>query len=512
MNRYSKLLDKNGRPMALSAGLDADKTNRATRGLPSIAQSFHDMLGESELERVRARIRHMAWNDDSLMGIIDKLVKDITVGINLVIKIHNRDGTTNGPLTETVERILKKAWRHDYKGVDGFGHDNSSFKECMKLLVRTFFVDGEVGLLPVIEKRRDRVLPRAWQITNGDSFASAYNIENDLREGRLIDSGVEHDDNGRVIAYWLKAEQKNAYSFAKAKRITVDKGFIHWFTKTMVGQYRGFSQFAALVRSLRSVGFVAEAKIIAEWLANSLAVILETKVDGPTSDNPWRDIMGANGQTSSDSDSKVEPYTADIISGQMQSIPPEYEAKVVDPNRPGGDIGGFMRAYFMKMAGATGMAFEDAFADYSQTNFSAGRMSRQRTEFSIANTMDSLEDIAEEIGRDAMEQIINVKRYITMPAGASYSIKLRHKTPDWLDPVDEATANAMDMASGTRSPLKIIEQRGDDPADVLDEMVRWQQMVKDRNIEMDASVFPWLAIAGAAQKIESRSRQEGQNA
>jgi lambda family phage portal protein len=242
------------------------------------------------------------------------------------------------------------------------------------MAMREMVEAGEVLIRMVSVDRRFRGIyrpvPLALEIIEADRLAEekdTYNIP--LRDGHRVKRGVEFDELGRPIAYWIYPNHPTDPFVLRGdpRRIDADE-IIHLFNRQRIGQTRGISMFAPVVSWLRDLGVYVENELQASAVASCFTVAIKTEGGmsglGPPST--------ANGNTT-DSDGNRYEY---LQPGMIMHLSPNESIESANPGRPNSASEPWIRLMLRGIAVGTGLSYETVARDYSQTSYSSNRASQ----------------------------------------------------------------------------------------------------------------------------------------
>jgi lambda family phage portal protein len=266
-------------------------------------------------------------------------------------------GTVMGDNRPTVDRL--QDWWDEW--ADGTGCDQrgrQTFGGLQRLAARTLCESGEV----LVQRVWDPESPTGFRVLILEpDYLDSYQtqIPRTLANGHRIVAGVELDAHDRPAAYWLlPSHPGDAFvwgaALAEPNRVPA-ADVAHVFDEERAGQGRGCPLLAAVLVPLRDLDECKDAHQVRQKIAACFAAFYSTP-DGATR-------------------SRKDPLVDHVEPGMVEELPPGYEVTFGNP--PG--VEGYadvMRIGLQAVAAGTGVPYEELSGDYSQFNFSAGRMSR----------------------------------------------------------------------------------------------------------------------------------------
>lgn len=239
-----------------------------------------------------------------------------------------------------------KAWANDAKQCDASGL--LPFSGLQRLVIDTVVTSGEVLVV------RDDTSNRGMKIK-----VLEPDYLDTLKVGDNIESGVEMDQRGRPVAYWLFDRHPGSDRAVATSRRHDARDVCHVFLVERPEQIRGVSWLAAAVLKLKDFDDYEDAVLMRQKIAACFAAFV-TDIDGSGST-----IGGEGGDDEIDS---FEP-------GTIEYLPPGRDIKFADPPSMT-DNDSFSANTLRAIAAALNVTYEDLTGDYSRVNFSSARMAR----------------------------------------------------------------------------------------------------------------------------------------
>jgi len=335
---------------------EAATSTRRTAGMGKVSGSANaESLSQAPILRDRARHiwQNNPWGTKAI-GALDSNI--VGSGILAQAKAFNKNGSANKPRSKKIQDEWL-AWAEtkacDYEGT----HDLYGLQG---LVMQTVARDGMV-----IARRRwvtGQRIPIQIQLLEFDHLDTGrYRNEGSNR----VIQGVEVDRTGRVVAAWLFEDHPGdsgwintpALSGLTSVRVPAeDLQFI--FRKDRVGQLIGITWLAPVMGTLRDLDAYEDAEGLKQITAACFAGFIH-------------DATGADESLSATTDS--EDTIERIEPGEVRTLPPGKDITFAEPPSLGG-FDTYTRAMLRKTAAGIGLVYEVLTGDYSQVNFSSGRM------------------------------------------------------------------------------------------------------------------------------------------
>lgn len=177
--------------------------------------------------------------------------------------------------------------------------------------------------------------------------------------GPRTSQGIEFDELGRRVAYWLFREHPGNDSGSRESVRVPAEDVLHIFREDRPGQIRGVSWLSAGIARMNTFDEYENALLTRQKVAACFSVFVRD-VDGTGS--PFGDT---------DEEDRVEQLEPGMIS---YLAPGQDVSFAAPPAIPDNDT--FTQTTLRGIAAAFGVTYEDLTGDYSQVNFSSSRLAR----------------------------------------------------------------------------------------------------------------------------------------
>lgn len=454
----------------------------------------------SSASTLRARARDLVRNNAYAYGILRAIVRNVVgCGIKPQAKVEQKNDKPNERFNEAAENL----WRRWQMQADVTGR--LSFYEIQTLALSEVIEAGEVLIQFVESPNRSRSLPFALELVECDRLADDYLFSRGINQdnGNEVRRGVEVNSVGEPVAYWIYPKHPNDINtlHTRPERFPADR-FIHLFRPKRIGQTRGVTEFAPVIRWLKDLGYYLENELQSSAVASCFTAAITTL--GGAADGGILDITD---DESSDSDGNSFEY---MQPGMVARLMPGEDVKVINPMRPNAQAEPWINLMIRSMAVGMGLSYERLARDYSQTNFSSNRAS-------------DLEDRREfRPWQDWLSTHLCVpvwQRFITSAvmqgeAGFPGAFQLladfdrwtRHEWQppgwEWVDPQKEATASVVGIKNNLTTLAEELGKRGKDLRETLEQRKREKDMLEEFGLtEMED-------LPGVQTSIESEETNE----
>lgn len=374
------------------------------------------------------RARYLASNNALALSGIEAWVAAL-VAYGIKGQSQHPDASIRGAMNA---RFTEWAGSAD---MDGLG----DFYAIQALMVRQMVTEGEsIALLINTEDGlRIRVI---------DNEQLDPNMTRTLENGARIIQGVEFNDRGQRVAYWILPDNPGLPygSVSLTPRRVPASDVIHLFRQIVPGQVRGVSWLAPVMLRLTGLDLWADAQLTRQQMAALLTVFVETP-DGSTA--PF--------------DSSLE--NKGLSPGGIRFLDFGSKPYFLSPATIGDEVIRFAEIQERHVAVGMSLPLSVLNGDLKQANYGSQRGGliewRRRIEgiqhLTLVPMM--LKPIWE---RWAMTEVYSGRISTTL----DQALPVNWIPPrfDWIDPVKDTTALVDAMAAGIMSRTEVVASRGDD--------------------------------------------------
>jgi len=409
------------------------------------SHSSQNAENKISLFRLRNRSRDLIRNEPYARRAAQAIVSN-TIGEGIIAKAQAK---TAGRANK-----FQSEWLSWSESLDCDHDGTNNFYGLQALVWHTVFESGEVLIRRV--KRSSGFgmdIPMQLQILEPDFIDT-------VRDGQIFDNGnftiqgVEFDKLGRRVAYWLFPRHPgDIFGIQDIKglisqRVPAEE-IIHLFRTERPGQVRGIPWLAPIMLKLKDLGDYSDFTLMRQKVSACFTSFV-TSADA-------YDLT--SGTTPSAIPEKLEP-------GSSVALPPGTSIEFANPPSSG-DFSQFSNAQLRSIASGIGITFETLTNDYSQVNFSSGRMGWIEFQRNI----------------DVWRRHVMIPRFCipvwrwfteaaTLAGYGSDKVVATWTAPrrEMIDPVKETEATKSQVRSGLISLSEAIRQNGYQPDEVLEEI------------------------------------------
>jgi lambda family phage portal protein len=419
----------------------------------------------SDATTLRSKARSLVQNVPYIAASIDARTANI-ISTGIVPRFTGPIGDALNALWPQWAEVCDADGRLDFYGLEAVANTAMD-------------VDGEV-LIRIRARQAGDGLPVPFQLqvleidwldsTRNSGLGSGLP---DMPPNNIVIEGVEYDPIGRVAAYWLwdrhpgDATVLRGISTFSKRYPAFQNGLptiIHLFDPTRPGQGRGITRLASIIARTRDTQTYEDAELARKNLEARLSVLYSGDASELANENQLGSTSG-NGAADADLARRTGDL-GELRSGGITELPAGGNITTVEPKAAGGHVE-YLSHQLHIITAALGVTYEMATGDMSQVNFSSARVRLLDVRRSFEHTQWKtviprlVRPVADAFAQYAM--LAGKVRY-----GGKYAIE--YDVPKWGyagNPLQEATADLLQVSGGLTSISAQIRARGDDPDKVF---------------------------------------------
>jgi len=410
----------------------------------------------NQLALLRNRSRDLVRNNAYAARAVSVIVNNV-VGTGIIPQVRLPAGRRRNQ----VERLVR-AWM-DTSACDADGRH--SFYGLQARAMRSVVESGEV----LIRRRRRRAsdglaVPMQIQVIEPDFLDSGR--DGPQPGGGVVHQGVEFDQLGRRVAYWLFDEHPGDLTRMRSlssRRVPADQ-VIHMFRDDRRGQVRGVPWAAPVLIRHRDVADYEDAQGLRQKIAACFAAFVE-------GEDP-ADLNAAD---------PAAPLSETLEPGVIEHLAPGKRVTFATP--PGVEgYAEYMRQQLTAMAAGYGVTYEALTGDLSNVNFSSGRMGwiefgrnvdDWRWHMLIPQMCDGVWAWLSEV-------------LVVMIGGEPPPVAWTPPRRTMIDPAKEIASTKEAIRSGLTSLSEEIRQNGHDPDVLLAEIAADSRRLDELGLVLDS--------------------------
>jgi lambda family phage portal protein len=364
-------------------------------------------------------------------------------------------------------KLVKEAWKKWGETTLCDAEKRHNFYGMQAMVMRNVVESGEILY------QKDQSEQKAWKLRLLESDfinsevdkASLFN-----KESNGLVQGIEVDDKMVPVAYHLYTSHPYDYTMIpQTVRVPVEQ-IGHVFRQDRPGQLRGVSWLAPSLRILEDLKQFQEAVLIrSKGAASFMAFVEPAESEAALSESEKRDQRALD---------------FELVPGMAKYLRPGE--KVTFPNLPTVDsYADFCRQHLRSASSALGITYEALTNDYSQVNYSSGRMGHLEMRKNV--DMWRWQIMVPQFCEPAMQFFLQWAS-LTTPGLDPRQIEVKWVPPAWsmIDPNKEYSALQLAVRNGFMSAPQAILELGGEPDETLDSIEAWNEKLDERKIILDS--------------------------
>ena len=447
-----------------------------------------EQTDQAQRDIIRARARDLERNSDISEAIIGPFERNVVgTGMKVQAKVMKDKLTEDEELNQKIEDLWEEWCRPRNCDVTG----QQSFVEMQQMAMRRAIVDG--GIIFIKTFTSSGMVPFSLQAREVDDLDTSFNNLPGVAGNRIV-GGIEFDQYNKPVAYHLKKYTADGFWTGKSERIPEQRVIFLWQKKRPT-QVREISPMAKTLPRVRDVNEFIEAVSVKERILACLSVFIKKQI--PTG-------MG-RGQVVD----KQSGYPVKTISpGMIQELQPGDEVQAVNPSGQASNAREFIGVQQRLAGSGQGLSYEAVSRDMSQVNYSSARqglLEDQRTysmwqqfiiehfckevytEFVISAVLAGQLEI-----KDFWKNKRKYLKHVWIPPGWT-----------WIDPLKEANANRIALATGQYTLARICAERGEDWREVMRQRAKEKELAEELGIDL---------MGGALKSVKTNEATNGNSA
>jgi len=443
---------------------------------------------KSDLDRLRARSRDMAKNNEYAAKFMRMVRNNVAGKDGFVLQARSEDVSANGKAT--LDRLANRAIENAFYRWGRPGRCEVTGKLGFADVVRTLTValarDGEF-LVRRVRGAAAGEYGFMLQVLDIERLDTRYNRAGTSGSNAII-MGVEVDTVGRPLYYHIFTALPGEAGGLQRQRERVPAGEIwHKFIPFDLEQTRGVPWMHAAMRRINDLNGYREAAVIAARIGASKMGFFTSK-DGEPPPNDGKDAQGN--------------FISQVSPGEFAVLPDGYGFEAFDPTYPHDQFEAFVRGALRGIASALGVSYPSLGNDLSQVNFSSIRagLLEEREEWVVIQNFliaSFLEPLFEEwLDMSLLSGAIRLPNGSVLPAAKAEKFRLHTwlgRRWEWVDPLKDIQASKEAIDAGLASPQQIAASLGRDVEEILDDIAAFRTMAAEKGV-----VLGGASLGGAA--------------
>lgn len=332
----------------LMLAYDGAAHSRRTAGWKRAGPASANTEARPAITALRERSRDLARNNAYGARAIS-MIRNSMVGAGVIPVFKSKNKAKCRQLNELWQEWGEFGTQADF---DGRGNIYS----LMGLMARTMAESGECIALRHFVSGGRRRIPLEIQVLEPDHIDSSHDTHARMRGQPFSCLGIEFDARGKRAGYWLYDVHPGEGVSMACPKLVPEREVIHLFRRDRPEQIRGIPWLAPCLMRLKDLDDYEDAQLLRQKIAACFCAFI-TDVDGTAS--------------ASDDDEELER----LEPGRIDKLPVGRGITFASP--PGAEnYDSYTRQVLRGIAVGTGLTYEMLSGDYSQVNFTSGRMGK----------------------------------------------------------------------------------------------------------------------------------------
>lgn len=392
---------------------------------------------------------------------------------------------------ETDDALLADRWKQWAESTQCDARGRTNIYGLQAMAMRTIDQAGEVLVRRVWAKAGDELaVPFRLQLLEPDFIDTGKNET--PREGNQIIQGVEIDEWGRAVAYWLFDEHPGERYFGwtgQSRRVPA-ADLLHVFHEDRLGQVRGITRAAPAIVRLRDFDDVVDARVMNAKIASCFGLVVRSV--------PGFDL-GSTPSTQPNPDDK-SLLDQRVTPGMIRNLPLGTDISAVNPPAFDGFID-FAKITLQSIAGCLDLTYASLTGDLERVNYSSGKLGwidqLQATE--QTRWLMFIPGFCDPIYA-WVTQVLRMAGKVAEPRSA---VKWTPPRRMLLDPSREIPAMVKGLRGGLTSLSEQLRELGYDPEVMLRELASDHDLVEELGLKLES--FTDQASSSGAPALKSTS-------
>lgn len=417
---------------------------------------------------IRARARDLERNSDMANALISAFRRNV-VGKGWRLQAY----TDSEELNTQIEYLWEK-WCSK-RNCDVTGMQNLS--QMARMAIQRKKIDG--GILFKKCYTQGGLLPFKLQALEVDEL-DKNNTSAKIKGNRVCD-GIEFNQYNKPVGYWIKQYSLDGWSTTEPVFVPA-KDIIFIYTKIRPSQIREISDMSATATRIRDANEYMTAVSVKERIAACLAVFIK-KV---TRSGAGRDTIG--------NAKRIDYEGKSLRPGMIKELNPGDDVEVVNPAGQAADACGLIQIQERMIGAGQGISYESISRDMSKSTYSSARQGMIEDEMTFWEDAELLmETLYDEAYETFIISCVLAGKLVISDFWQDPQKYMDHKwvpiPKKWIDPVKEANATKIALASGQKTLQQVAGENGMDWKEQLDEMAQAIEYAKKKGIDLGGILY-----------------------
>lgn len=323
----------------------ASTSRNSLRGWNWFGGSADEDIHEN-LDILRQRSRDLYSGAPMATAALKKMRTNVVgQGLRLKSQIDFRYLGLDESAAREIEALIEREFGlfADSPNCDAERIDN--FYELQQLAFLNWLLSGDVLALMPLKKRAGTPYELTIRLIEADRISTPT----DKTYDPLFESGVERDESGEVVAYWISSNHPLAVddirTVNKWTRVsaygekTGRRNALFIANRERIGQYRGVPFISPVIEALKQLGRYTDAELMAAVISGMFTVFIEK--DGVSEELPMGELEP---EDESRPDDRTAAGAIRLGNGSIVDLQDGEKANAINPGRPNANFDGFVKA------------------------------------------------------------------------------------------------------------------------------------------------------------------------
>lgn len=486
--------------------IDAGQLGRRLHAIPSGTHAINQQM-RSYGNTTLARSRYLAINNGYMTNGRESFI-DAAIGVGIVPSPQTKD--------LVLRAVLRSAWDSwtDYCDADGL----TDFYGLQGIIAGEVFEAGEAFVRFRPRYPTDGfAIPLQLQVLPAEMLP--YSRNQDLGNGRRIEMGVQFNAIGQREGYWFLTRHPGndvqLYPSDAMEVFVPASEVLHIYRPRNAGQVRGLTHTVASITTMAMLDLYDDAELERKRNAALFGAFITRPGDtSDDDDHPFADtrppipqnpeLEGAFPPNLSGTGAdypggypydpnawgKISPGSAALEPGAMIDLDEGEKVQFSEPVDVGGSYDPFEYRNLTRGAAGMGVPYAEMTGDLKNANYSSLRAGRvvykrriERSQYSmfVHQLCRPVRQRWLQVAVLAGEAGLSPAQYLARKAEVDLT---RWRVPAWEshDPDKDSKANQAAYGLRTKSISQMIEENGDEPEEVFDQIEADNAALAERNI------------------------------
>lgn len=326
---------------------------------------------EDNISILRQRARDLYMGGSSLSTGAVKTMRTNVVGVGLKLKstIDRKYLNLSEETADKIERDIEREFDLWAENTNCDLQRLDTFTELQQLVFLNWLISGDVIATLPVTKRKNSVYDLRINLVEADRLCTP---DSELLNTSIIE-GVEHNENGEVIAYHIAKHHplETTSTVHEWQRVeaygnkTGRRNVLHIMNRERIGQCRGIPFVAPIIEDLKQLSRYTEAELMAAVISGMYTIFIEHSTEGEG--EPLGSVIDEKQQIDRSDEKSIE-----LGNGLIMDLEPGAKANATNPGRPNAQFDAFTTSISRYIGAALEIPYEILLKHFS-SSYSASR-------------------------------------------------------------------------------------------------------------------------------------------